>query len=166
MPARKRRRFSTKSSATTVSRCGCSPPICGSTVMPGVPQKGCSAGNSSAVAARPGLSSPGTSAFSPDGDGASETLTWQARAFTETIALSLALSRGRSELRALIVPVSGPGDYALTWDGTDNAGRVVDSGVYRYDLTAINRAGVASAAVSGYVDLQSAVRMLGVRRRY
>jgi hypothetical protein len=121
---------------------------------------------SSTSAAQPFVISAGTGTFSPDGDGQTDSVTWQVRAYADTIALRLSLSRGRSELRALLVPVAGPGDYTLTWDGSDNAGRIADLGMYRYDVTAWSRAGVASAAASGYVELQGAVRMVSVRRRY
>ena len=125
--------------------------------------QGTGAGN---IAPKPYVLSGGASTFTPDGDGQAEDVSWSVRAYADTVALRLSVSRGRSELRALLVPVSGPGDYMFTWDGSDNAGRVADTGAYRYDVTAISRAGVASAAVSGYVELRSAVNMVSVRRRY
>src|SRR5882724_13261091 len=45
LPSRKRPRLSTNSLATNRSRCGCGPPIWGSTTMPSVDQNGCSAGS-------------------------------------------------------------------------------------------------------------------------
>jgi len=118
------------------------------------------------AAAKPALIAGSAAAFSPDGDGLAETTGFNVRAYADTVALRVSLSRGRSELRALLIPVPGPGSYTLTWDGTDGVARVADPGMYRFDVTALNRSGTASAAVSGFVELQSALHMVGVRRRY
>jgi hypothetical protein len=42
---------------------------------------------------------------------------------------------------------------------------VVNNGAYSYAIEAVNRAGVASTSLRGYVEVQSAVRMVSVRRR-
>ena len=52
----------------------------------------------------------------------------------------------------------------FVWDGGDVAGRIVADGIYGYAIEAINRAGSASVALRGYIEVDSAVRMVSVRR--
>jgi hypothetical protein len=107
----------------------------------------------------------GGSAFSPDGDNVSETVSWTARAYAGTIALRIALMRNGRVIRALLLPTEGAADYMMSWDGADGAGRIVDSGVYGYELTALGRAGASSGVTTGYVEVQNAASMLSVWRR-
>jgi hypothetical protein len=104
--------------------------------------------------------------FSPDGDQTDDTTSWSARADANTAWLQLQISRGSTQVWSAIMPVSGAATYDIPWTGETSTGPAADSGVYRYDLYAYNRAGVASSSASGVVELQRAVHLLSVRRAY
>jgi hypothetical protein len=104
--------------------------------------------------------------FSPDGDRTDDTTSWSARADANTAWLQLQISRAGAQVWSAIVPVSGAASYAIPWSGETLAGPAADSGVYRYDLYAYNRAGVAAASASGVVEVQRAVHLLTLRRAY
>ena len=79
--------------------------------------------------------------------------------------LRLKILRGGRPVWAQLVPVTRAGVYSLTWDGSDQSGRIVNSGAYSYTIEAVNRAGAASTALRGYVEVTSAVRMVSLPRR-
>ncbi|MET0390918.1 MAG: Ig-like domain-containing protein [Polyangiales bacterium] len=119
-----------------------------------------------AVPTAPVLSALTPSVFSPDGDGGDETTRWNVRVDDPvTRALRLRLRRGRTLVWVALLPVAGAGTYQIDWDGTDGSGRGVVNGAYRYDLAGLNRAGVASPARTGFVEVQTAVRAVLPRRR-
>lgn len=103
--------------------------------------------------------------FSPDGDAFQDTSTWTVRVDDQTTALQMRIRRATGEVWAQVLPVAGAGYYTLTWDGSDLTGRNVDNGVYRFDLSAFNRAGLASASRSGFIEVDNAVQLVSVRRR-
>ncbi|MBW7997052.1 MAG: T9SS type A sorting domain-containing protein [Candidatus Glassbacteria bacterium] len=51
------------------------------------------------------------------------------------VALKVFDSRGRL-VRTLVKGIIEPGQYSVTWDGTDNSGRILSSGVYFYRMEA------------------------------
>lgn len=115
--------------------------------------------------ATPQLTAAPASVFSPDGDQLAESVTWNVSADAATTLLRLRITRGGKSVFAKLLPVTQAGQYSFTWDGTDSSGRIVNNGAYSYAIVALNRAGNASAPRKGYVEVESAVRLLTVRRR-
>ncbi|MEY4575571.1 MAG: hypothetical protein RL701_274, partial [Pseudomonadota bacterium] len=118
------------------------------------------------IPATPYVSTVVNATFSPDGDGSAETATWTVRVADQVAWLRLRIRRADKELWAQVLPVQRAGEYALSWSGVDAGERVVGNGVYRYDVFAFNRAGVASSARTGFVEVQHAVHLATVRSRY
>ncbi|HET8936499.1 MAG TPA: FlgD immunoglobulin-like domain containing protein [Polyangiales bacterium] len=118
-----------------------------------------------AAAATPQLIAAASGAFSPDGDQSAESVSWNVSADAATSFLRLRISRNNQAVFGHLLPVTQAGNYSLTWNGTDAAGRVVNNGAYSYAIEAVNRAGVASTALRGFVEVQSAVGMVSLRRR-
>jgi hypothetical protein len=118
-----------------------------------------------AAAATPQLIAAASGAFSPDGDQSAESVSWNVSADAATSFLRLRISRNNQAVFGHLLPVTQAGNYSLTWNGTDAAGRVVNNGAYGYAIEAVNRAGVASTALRGFVEVQSAVGMVSLRRR-
>jgi hypothetical protein len=104
-------------------------------------------------------------AFSPDGDQSAESVTWNVSTDAATTMLRLRISRGARAVFGRLIPVSQAGQYSLSWDGADANGRIVNNGAYSYAIEALNRAGSASTALKGYVEVNSAVGWVTVRRR-
>lgn len=119
-----------------------------------------------ATPAAPQLIAAPTSPFSPDGDQRAEAATWTVSADAATSLLRLRISRGNQVLYGRLQPVAQAGQYNLVWDGADGNGRIVNNGAFGYTIEAFNRAGVASTALRGYVEVQSAVGMVSVSRRH
>ena len=46
-------------------------------------------------------------------------------------------------VRTLVSEIRSPGDYALRWDGSNDAGEALPSGVYFYQLTGVNTEGIS-----------------------
>ena len=116
------------------------------------------------AAAVPQLAAAVPSKFSPDGDGVEDALTFKVDADAATSFLRLRITRAGRSVWARLAPVPQAGEYTFVWDGSGETGRIVRDGIYGYAIEAVNRSGVASAAVRGYVEVDSAVRMVSVRR--
>jgi hypothetical protein len=114
----------------------------------------------------PLLSSAGPNPFSPDGDGVAESTTWDVGVDAATRLVRLSVSRGPQTIWATSEFVSAAGTYAISWDGRDSGGRTVADGFYRYDITAYGADGSASAAISGVIEVDSAIHFIGIPRRY
>jgi hypothetical protein len=112
----------------------------------------------------PQLAAAPVAKFSPDGDGAQDSVTWKVNADVNTSYLRLRVTRAGKTAWARLAPVPQAGEYTFVWDGGDGSGRIVTDGMYGYAIEAINRAGNASVALRGYVEVDSAVRMVSVRR--
>jgi hypothetical protein len=104
-------------------------------------------------------------AFSPDGDRQSESTSWTVNADAATTLLRLKIMRNNKVVWARLAPVTQAGAHSFTWDGTDPAGRVVNHGAYSYSIEALNRAGLTSTPLRGFVEVKSAVRLVSLRRR-
>jgi hypothetical protein len=113
----------------------------------------------------PQLTATPASVFSPDGDQVAETVSWNVSVDAATTLLRLRVTRAGKTVFGQIQPVEQAGSYSFTWDGTDSTGRIVNNGAYGYAIEAVNRAGTASTPLRGYVEVDSAVRMVTVRRR-
>jgi hypothetical protein len=105
------------------------------------------------------------SVFSPDGDQNAESVTWNVSADAATVYLRLRITRGSKAVYGKLLPVTQAGQYSLSWDGADANGRIVNNGAYGYAIEAVNRAGTVSTPLRGYVDVNSAVRFVTVKRR-
>jgi hypothetical protein len=103
--------------------------------------------------------------ISPDGDQTSEAATWNVLVDAATTLLRLRVFRSGKAVWGKLVPVTQAGMYSIAWDGTDPAGRVVNNGGYAYTIEALNRAGTASTALRGALEVSSAVHMVSLRRR-
>jgi hypothetical protein len=112
----------------------------------------------------PPLTEAALSKFSPDGDGSADTVSWKVSADAATSFLRIRITRAGKTVWARLSPTPSVGDYTFEWDGSNEAGRIVGDGIYGYAIEAINRAGTASAALRGYVELDSAVRFVTLRR--
>jgi hypothetical protein len=119
-----------------------------------------------AATPQPAQAALSSAAFSPDGDGLADTLTWNVSVDAATRYIQLRVLRGNTQVWGETTIVSGAGVYPIAWDGRDASGRTVFNGFYRYDVVANNAAGVSSAALSGVVQVDSAARQVGVRRRF
>jgi hypothetical protein len=115
---------------------------------------------------QPAQAALSSAAFSPDGDGLADTLSWNVSVDAATRYIQLRVLRGATQVWGETAIVSGAGVYPITWDGRDSSGRTVFNGFYRYDIVANNAVGVAAAAISGVVQVDSAARQVGVRRRF
>jgi hypothetical protein len=107
-----------------------------------------------------------TTVLSPDGDGLADSLAWKVSVDANTRFIVVRVSRGNSLLWTGSALAAGAGLYTIGWDGRDAAGRVLFNDFYRYDVIASNAIGDSSAAVSGAVQVASAARQIGIRRRY
>ena len=121
---------------------------------------------SAGVTARPTVTGPSPRAFSPDGDGVADTTSWSVSTDLQARWFEVRVRRGATEVWGDIRFVSGAADTPVSWDGRDWSGRMVANGFYRYDVTAFNADGVASARTTGVVEVASAVHFIGVPRRY
>jgi hypothetical protein len=119
---------------------------------------------SASAAAVPQLTAAALSKFSPDGDGTEDSVTWKVNADAATSFLRLRVTRAGKSVWARLAPVAVAGEYTFVWDGSDETGRIVRDGVYGYAIDAVNRSGTASAALRGYVEVDSSVRMVSIRR--
>jgi len=117
-----------------------------------------------AFAATPQLLAIPARVFSPDGDQNAESVTWNVSADAATTLLRLRISRAGKGVFGKLLPVTQAGAYSLSWDGADSSGRIMGNGAYGYTIEALNRAGTASTPLKGYVELNSAVRYVTVRR--
>lgn len=117
------------------------------------------------AAAVPQLAAAALAAFSPDGDGIDDSVTFKVNADAATSFLRMRVTRAGKTVWARLLPVTGAGEYSIVWDGSDESGRIVPDGVYGYGIEAVNRSGVASSALRGYVEVDSAVRFVSVRRQ-
>jgi hypothetical protein len=115
---------------------------------------------------RPTVTGPSPNAFSPDGDGVEDSTSWSVSTDAQARWFELRVRRGPTEVWGDLRVVSGAADTPVSWDGRDWTGRMVRNGFYRYDVTAFNADGVASAAATGVVEVASAVHFIGVPRRY
>lgn len=113
----------------------------------------------------PQLTATPASVFSPDGDQVAETVTWSVSVDAATTLLRLRITRAGKTVFGQLQPVEQAGAHSFTWDGADSTGRIVNNGAYGYAIEAVNRAGTASAPLRGYVEVDSAVDMVTVRRR-
>ena len=113
----------------------------------------------------PSLSDSGPSPFSPDGDGSDETTSWNIDVDAATRYVQLRVSRGPVGIWGSTAFTNGSNGTVISWDGRDSSGRVVQDGFYRYDIKAYNADSVASAAVSGAVEVDSAIHYIGIPRR-
>jgi flagellar hook assembly protein FlgD len=112
----------------------------------------------------PQLSAAVNARFSPDGDSSQDSVTIKANADAATSFLRLRITRAGKIVWARLAPVAQAGEYTFVWDGGDVTGRIVADGMYGYAIEAVNRAGVASAALRGYVEVDGVERMVSVRR--
>jgi hypothetical protein len=119
---------------------------------------------SAANAGVPQLAAAVPAKLSPDGDGVDDTLTWRVNVDAATSLVRLRITRAGKSLWARVTPVPQAGEYTFVWDGGDETGRIVPDGIYGYAIESVNRAGNASAALRGYVEVDSSVRMVSVRR--
>ena len=119
---------------------------------------------SAASAAAPQLAAAVPAKFSPDGDSVDDTLTWKVNVAAPASLARLRITRADERIWTHVTPVSQAGELTFIWDGSDESGRIVPDGIYGYAIESVNRTGVASAAVRGYVEVDSAVRMVSVRR--
>jgi len=119
---------------------------------------------SAANAGGPQLAAAVPAKFSPDGDGVEDTLTWKVNVDAATSFVRLRVTRAGKSLWAPVTPVAQAGEYTFVWDGGDETGRIVRDGIYGYAIESVNRAGNASPALHGYVEVDSAVRMVSIRR--
>jgi hypothetical protein len=118
-----------------------------------------------AAATTPQLIATPASVFSPDGDQNAESVTWNVSADAATTLLRLRITRAGKAVFGKLVPVTQAGHYSLSWEGADANGRIVNNGAYGYTIEALNRAGAASTPLEGYVEVNSAVRFVTVKRR-
>ena len=118
-----------------------------------------------AAATTPQLTATPPNVFSPDGDQRAESITWNVSADAATTLLRMRISRGGRAVFGKLLPVAQAGSYSFTWDGSDSSGRIVNNGAYSVAIEALNRAGTASAPLKTYVEVNSAVRFVTVRRR-
>jgi hypothetical protein len=114
---------------------------------------------------RPQLIAAASGPFSPDGDQTAESVSWNVSADAATTLLRLRIVRNNQVVFGRLLPVTQAGQYSFVWDGADANGRIVNNGAYSYAIEALNRAGVASPALRGYVEVASSVRMVSLRRR-
>lgn len=119
---------------------------------------------SASGASIPQLTAAPAAELSPDGDGTQDSVTWKVNADAATSYLRLRVRRAGKTVWTRLAPVPQAGEYTFVWDGADGSGRIVADGMYGYSLDAVNRAGVATPALRGYVEVDSAVRMVSVRR--
>lgn len=91
---------------------------------------------------RPGAEALRT--FSPDGDGRKDTYAFVQSGSREDLWTAKIESASGKLVRTKTWEGTEPGDFI--WDGTDDSGRPVPDGVYRYTIAAQDRAGNASAA--------------------
>ncbi|HTU58369.1 MAG TPA: FlgD immunoglobulin-like domain containing protein, partial [Polyangiales bacterium] len=117
------------------------------------------------AAATPQLLATPVRVFSPDNDENVESVTWNVSADAATTLLRLRISRAGRGVYGKLVPVTQAGPYSLSWDGADSSGRIVSNGAYGYTIEALNRAGTASAPLRGYVEVDTAVRFVTLRRK-
>jgi flagellar hook assembly protein FlgD/flagellar motor protein MotB len=76
--------------------------------------------------------------FSPDGDGSRDTLTIAQSGSEEDLWERAVYNAAGVKVRSFNVEKGSPAD--LVWDGTDEEGRIVPDGVYRYQAAAVDRA--------------------------
>ncbi|HKU42709.1 MAG TPA: PKD domain-containing protein [Polyangiales bacterium] len=119
-----------------------------------------------AVPLPPSLLSVSADPFSPDGDGLADSTQLDVQVDAETRVARLAIARGASDVITLLAFANGAGSLSFMWDGRDVTGRVVPDGVYSYELSAENAEGERSEAVSGAIEVDSAVHFIGVPSRY
>lgn len=119
-----------------------------------------------AVPVAPQLIAAPARVFSPDGDQNAESVTWNVEADVATTLLRLRITRAGRAVFGKLLPVTQAGSYSLTWDGADANGRIVNNGAYGYAIEALNRAGVASTVLRGYVEVNSAGHFVTLRRRH
>jgi flagellar hook assembly protein FlgD len=117
-----------------------------------------------ASAATPQLTAAAFAKFSPDGDTVQDSVTWKVSADAATSFLRVRVTRSGKTVWARLAPVAQAGEFTFVWDGSDETGRIVRNGAYGYAIEAVNRSGVASAALRGYVEVDSAVRSISLRR--
>jgi flagellar hook assembly protein FlgD len=119
---------------------------------------------SAPAATIPQLTAAALTSFSPDGDAYQDAVTWKVSADAATSFLRVRVTRAGRTVWARLAPVAAAGELTFVWDGTDETGRIARVGAYGYAIEAVNRAGVASAALRGYVEVDSAVHLVSVRR--
>ena len=93
---------------------------------------------------RPGVESQRT--FSPDGDGKKDTYTIAQGGSREDLWTARITDATGKTVRAKTWDSVEPTDFV--WDGTDDSGRVVPDGAYRYEIASRDRAGNSAAASS------------------
>jgi flagellar hook assembly protein FlgD len=123
------------------------------------------AGASAIAPTAPTLDTAPATSFSPDGDQTAESVTWKVNLDATASLVRLRITRGDSVVWAKWLPVAGAGVYTFTWDGSDPSGRIVNNGAYGYAIDAVNTAGMASAALRGYVEVNAAAHLVSVWRR-
>lgn len=104
--------------------------------------------------------------FSPDGDGVSDAVTITMTADVGTTAVTVAIRRGTTEVRTILEPTDGAGNYNVVWDGRDNEGRTVPNGHYALYISTENAVGASSSPVIRAVGVESAISFVGVPPRF
>ena len=90
------------------------------------------------------------SIFSPDGDGNKDSVVFKMGGSVEDLWTAKVLDASGTARRTLTFAKASPADF--TWDGKDDAGKVVPDGVYSFTLAATDRGGNAvSRRVDGIV---------------
>ncbi|HSV55609.1 MAG TPA: FlgD immunoglobulin-like domain containing protein, partial [Magnetospirillaceae bacterium] len=92
------------------------------------------------------IAAPGEPAeliFSPDGDGSKDTLVVRTTGSSEDLWIARVLDASGAPVRTLEFRSAAPSDFS--WDGRNDAGTVVQDGVYSYVLESIDRASNSTA---------------------
>lgn len=76
--------------------------------------------------------------FSPDGDGNKDSITLKQMGSVEDSWKAVVIDASGTPVRSFPIDNAAPAD--LVWDGKDDAGKVVPDSVYRYEISAVDRA--------------------------